>query len=144
MTMDEFIDLCIMCGCDYTKSIGGIGPIKAFKFIKEHGNIENVLEQIEKELQDEKKKAKYVVPSEFRYKESRELFKNPDVIKDKEELEKLIKFNKPDEAELKAFLVNEKGFTEAKVDSGLEKLKKAQTKVNQSRLDCFFKSAGVS
>jgi flap endonuclease-1 len=30
MTMDEFIDLCIMCGCDYTHSIGGIGPVKAF------------------------------------------------------------------------------------------------------------------
>jgi flap endonuclease-1 len=44
MNMDEFIDLCIMCGCDYTHSIGGIGPIKAFNLIKEHGNIEKVLE----------------------------------------------------------------------------------------------------
>jgi len=47
MSMDEFIDLCIMCGCDYTKNIGGIGPIKAFKFIKDHGNIESIIEQIE-------------------------------------------------------------------------------------------------
>ena len=53
------------------------------------------------------------------------MFKNPEVINDKAELEKLIKFNKPDEAELKAFLINEKGFTETKVDSGLEKLRKA-------------------
>ena len=44
MTMTEFVDLCIMCGCDYTKSIHGVGPIKAFKYIKEHGNIEKVLE----------------------------------------------------------------------------------------------------
>jgi len=44
MSMDEFIDLCILCGCDYTKNIGGIGPVKAFKFIKECKTIENVLD----------------------------------------------------------------------------------------------------
>lgn len=56
----------------------------------------------------------------------------------------MIKFSKPDEDALKAFLINDKGFTEQKVESGLKKLQGAQTKVNQSRLDCFFKSAGVS
>ena len=56
----------------------------------------------------------------------------------------MIKFSKPDEEALKSFLVNEKGFVEQRVESGLKKLQGAQTKVNQSRLDCFFKSAGVS
>lgn len=56
MTMEEFIDLCILCGCDYTKSIGGIGPVKAFKFIKDNGTIENVLKKIEDEAYDPKKK----------------------------------------------------------------------------------------
>jgi flap endonuclease-1 len=125
MSMDEFIDLCIMCGCDYTKNIGGIGPVKAFKFIKEHGDIEAVLKHLESEADDPKKKQKYVVPAEFLYKESRELFKNPEVITEKDALEALIKFNKPDEEELKAFLINEKGFTENKVESGLSKLKNA-------------------
>lgn len=58
MTMDEFIDLCIMCGCDYTKTIGGIGPVKAFKFMKEFGTIEKVLEHLENEKDDPKKEAK--------------------------------------------------------------------------------------
>jgi flap endonuclease-1 len=56
MTMDEFIDLCILCGCDYTKSIGGIGPVKAFKFIKDCGDIEGVLKKIEDDVDDPKKK----------------------------------------------------------------------------------------
>jgi len=43
MNMDEFIDLCIMCGCDYTHNIGNIGPIKAFKLVKEQKNIEGIL-----------------------------------------------------------------------------------------------------
>ena len=117
MTMDEFIDLCIMCGCDYTKTIGGIGPVKAFKFIKENSTIEKVLIRLEEEADDPKKKQKYVVPADFKYKESRELFKNPEVERDRQTLESLIKWNKPDEAGLKAFLVNEKVFTETKVDS---------------------------
>jgi flap endonuclease-1 len=56
MNMDEFIDLCIMCGCDYTHSIGGVGPVKAFKYITDHKNIENILEVIKENNEDESKK----------------------------------------------------------------------------------------
>ena len=52
------------------------------------------------------------------------------VISEKATLESMLKWNKPDEEGLKAFLVGEKGFTEQKVDSGLKKLAGAQTKVN--------------
>ena len=64
------------------------------------------------------------------YKESRALFKNPDVITDKETLQKTIQFVKPEEESLKSFLINEKGFTKEKVESGIKKLTSAQSKVN--------------
>ena len=83
MNMDEFIDLCILCGCDYTLSVGGVGPIKAFNMIKEHGNIENVLEKLKIANEDPKKKQKYIIPDVFLFEESRELFKSPDVITEK-------------------------------------------------------------
>jgi flap endonuclease-1 len=35
MDQDQFIDFCILCGCDYTPKIPQIGPIKAYKMIKE-------------------------------------------------------------------------------------------------------------
>ena len=54
------------------------------------------------------------------YKESRALFKNPDVITDKETLQKTIQFVKPDEEGLKSFLINEKGFTKEKSKVGLK------------------------
>ena len=59
MNMDEFIDLCIMCGCDYTHSIGGVGPVKAFKYVTDHKNIENILEVITENNEDESKKQKF-------------------------------------------------------------------------------------
>lgn len=42
ITHDQFLDLCIMCGCDYNKNIPGIGPEKAYKLLKEHGSIEGI------------------------------------------------------------------------------------------------------
>ena len=134
MDMDEFIDLCILWGCDYTKSIAGVGPIKAFNFITEHKNIENVLEVIDKD--NEKRKKKFKVPEEFLFKESRNLFKNPDVLT-KENID--LKWNSPKEEELKEFLVNDKGFSETTCENALNKFKKWKGKSNQKRLDSFFK-----
>jgi flap endonuclease-1 len=44
LTNEEFIDMCILCGCDYSAKIEGIGPVKAYKFIKEMHSIENIVE----------------------------------------------------------------------------------------------------
>jgi len=65
MNMDEFIDLCILCGCDYTNTIQGMGPKTAFNLMKECGSIEKVLEKIEAANatnEDENKKKKYTIP----------------------------------------------------------------------------------
>jgi flap endonuclease-1 len=144
MDMEEFIDLCILCGCDYTHNIGGIGPVKAFNLIQDHKNIEKVLEVVKESNADEKKKKKFIIPDKFLYEESRELFKNPDAINDKGELEKFLKWDKPQDEELKDFLIVKKKFQENKVESGLVRLKKTQGKANQSRLDCFFKMGATT
>lgn len=37
ISLEQFTDLCILCGCDYTNSIKGIGPVRALAMIREHG-----------------------------------------------------------------------------------------------------------
>ncbi len=59
MSQEEFIDLCILCGCDYTNQISGLGPATAFKLIKEHKTIEAVLEKLKEKNEDPSKKKKY-------------------------------------------------------------------------------------
>ncbi|TYK10325.1 flap endonuclease 1 isoform X2 [Cucumis melo var. makuwa] len=49
LTMDQFIDLCILSGCDYCDNIRGIGGLTALKLIRQHGAIEGILENINKE-----------------------------------------------------------------------------------------------
>jgi len=130
MTQTEFIDLCILCGCDYTHSIGGMGPVTSYKLLKEHGTIEGVLEMIEETNSDPDKKKKFVIPKDFLYKESRDLFVNPDVITDKEALEKLIVFEKPAEEEMREWLLEQKNFAEVKINNGIERIRKSQGKKN--------------
>ncbi|KHJ84353.1 XPG I-region [Oesophagostomum dentatum] len=47
MTKEQFIDLCILLGCDYCETIRGIGPKKAFELIKTYGDIDTILENID-------------------------------------------------------------------------------------------------
>ena len=40
---DQFIDICILLGCDYTPTIKGLGIVKIYKFIKQYNSIQKVL-----------------------------------------------------------------------------------------------------
>eukprot|EP00831_Metopus_contortus_P004290 TRINITY_DN1157_c0_g1_i2.p2 TRINITY_DN1157_c0_g1~~TRINITY_DN1157_c0_g1_i2.p2 ORF type:complete len:389 (-),score=86.19 TRINITY_DN1157_c0_g1_i2:34-1200(-) len=135
MTMDTFIDLCIMCGCDYTTTIDGIGPVKAFKYVASCKTMEAALEKIDSEYSKSTKKKKYTLPPDFDYVTARTLFKAPEVI-DPSTIE--LKFGKPDEIKLKQFLIEEKGFNDLRVDSGLKKILKSQSQGTQARLDTFY------
>eukprot|EP00897_Mesotaenium_endlicherianum_P005242 jgi/Mesen1/4746/ME000242S03921 len=49
LSMGEFVDMCILCGCDYCDTIRGIGPQTALKLIRQHKSIEAVLENLNKD-----------------------------------------------------------------------------------------------
>lgn len=134
MTMDQFIDMCILCGCDYCEPIPRIGPKSALKLIKEHGTIEKVIESLDRE--------KYPIPApmENQLDEIRKLFKQPDVTPCSETPD--FAFSSPDEEGLLQFLVQEKGFAEDRVKKMIDRLKKAR-QGSQTRLDAFFGSSST-
>lgn len=41
-TREEFLDFCILLGCDYNDNIPGIGPVNAYKLLQEHRRIEQL------------------------------------------------------------------------------------------------------
>ncbi|KAI8930199.1 PIN domain-like protein [Entophlyctis helioformis] len=128
MTQDEFIDLCILLGCDYCDSIRGIGPLRAVQLMKEHRSLENVLKAIDKK--------KYTVPEDWPYQEARKLFQKPDVT-DPETLD--LVWNEPDEEGIVEYMVKEKGFNEERIRKGVQKMQKLRGVGTQGRLDSFFK-----
>ncbi|KAL4251235.1 Flap endonuclease 1-A [Abortiporus biennis] len=157
MNMDQFIDLCILLGCDYLEPIKGIGPKSALKLIREHGTLGEVIEHLreksaakeeavaeksddegdkEKEGAGKKKRKGGVsVPEEWPWEAAHKLFEKPDVIPaDEVELD----WKNPDVDGLVQFLVTEKGFNEDRVRKGAEKLSKFLNAKQQGRLDGFF------
>lgn len=67
LNQDEFIDLCILLGCDYTPTIPKIGKKRAFDLILKYRSIDKILEE---------EGTKYKIPENFNYKDARNIFKN--------------------------------------------------------------------
>lgn len=132
LSMEEFIDLCILCGCDYTSTIRGIGPHRAYELIRKHKSIKNVLATLDKK--------KYNVPDDFLYEESAALFVKPDV-DDPEDVP--LVWKDCDEEGLLKFLVDEKGFNKERVESGIARMKKSKSKSSQKRMESFFGASTV-
>ncbi|VEL10592.1 unnamed protein product [Protopolystoma xenopodis] len=78
ISMDQFIDLCILLGCDYCESIKGIGPKKAVELIVKYGSLETVLSHLDK--------TKYPPPEDWPYAAAKKLFVSPEVM-DSEKIE---------------------------------------------------------
>ncbi|VDK65149.1 unnamed protein product [Onchocerca ochengi] len=132
MNVEQFVDLCILLGCDYISTIRGIGPKKAFELIKKHKCIENVLETIDQ--------TKYPVPENWQYREARRLFLEPDVM-DCENLE--LVWREPDVEGIVQFLCGEKSFNEDRVRGSLTRMQKGRQAAQQARIDSFFSISKV-
>ncbi|KFB47549.1 AGAP011448-PA-like protein [Anopheles sinensis] len=128
LTQDEFIDLCILLGCDYCDTIRGIGPKKAIELINKHRTIEKILENIDTK--------KYIVPEDWNYQQARRLFKEPEV-QDGASIE--LKWSEPDEEGLVKFLCGDRQFNEDRIRAGAKKIMKTKNTATQGRLDSFFK-----
>lgn len=210
LTYDQFVDLCILCGCDYCSTIKGIGPKTALKLIKTHKSLERVIEVLKNEkkysippdwfpmrvskhetetmeeeeeddLKAEEEKTgeeggegsaeSAAAPSseeterrseadpvaetiaieseaeakvedddenyetvEPLYAQARKLFVNCEV----ESAEAVdLKWNEPDEAGLKDFLIDRMGFNAERVLGAIKRLKEAQQQKAQKRLDRY-------
>lgn len=48
LTQQEFLDFCIMCGCDYNTNIPNIGVIKALKLVRQHKTIDALPADLDK------------------------------------------------------------------------------------------------
>ncbi|CDJ44164.1 flap endonuclease-1, putative [Eimeria tenella] len=130
LSMDQFIDFCILCGCDYCSSIKGVGPRTAYQWIRDRGSIEAVLASL--------KGDKFQVPDNFCFQRARCCFKQPAVAAPHT---LAFKWADLDEQGLKQFLVNERTFSEARVEVYIQRLRKARGLITQTRLENFFGAA---
>lgn len=102
VTMDQFIDICILLGSDYCDTIYGLGEKKIVSFVKKYEDIEGILKWITKS--DPKSIS---ASSEFKseYKETRKYFQKPKVIH-KDDIK--LKWSQPDVMKVLEYLESKK------------------------------------
>lgn len=120
LTREELIDVGILIGTDFNPNgFERIGPKTALKMIKQYSKLEEI-PQIQEQLQ------------EIDFEQIRKIFLNPEVA----DVEEII-FNEVDYEGLTNYLVNERSFSEERIQSTLNRLKKALEKKSQN-LDQWF------
>ncbi|XP_075704743.1 flap endonuclease 1-like, partial [Rhinoderma darwinii] len=115
LSREQFVDLCILLGCDYTGKIRHVGKKKALTLIQQNQNMEGILQVI---------KPKDRIPSDFDYITARRLFLSPDVADVHHED---LKWAKPDDEKILQFLSREKHIKEHRVRNTLQKLHATRT-----------------
>ncbi|XP_049332719.1 probable flap endonuclease 1 homolog isoform X1 [Astyanax mexicanus] len=139
LTQEEFVDLCILLGCDYCDKITGLGPSRALKLIQQHRTIEHVKQNVNKKT--------HPVPLAWQYQAARRLFLEPPQADTPD-----LAWSDPDEEGLVKFLCVEKNLKEEKVRGRMEKYRqtlskrrkereeaKKEGRTRQSRMEEFFR-----
>lgn len=111
LTHDQFIELCILFGCDYCPVISDVKYDVMFNAYIKHKNIENTLNEL--------RLAGNIVPDKFEYLEAKQYFlssQHCDVLED------TLKLRKPNNEKLVELLVNKYDLIKYKVMNKLTKL----------------------
>jgi len=120
LTREELIDVGILIGTDFNPNgFERIGPKTALKMIKQHSRLEDI-PQIQEQLE------------KIDFQQIRKIFLDPEVTKVDE-----IVFDKVDYESITNYLVKERGFSGDRIQSTLNRLKKALEKKSQN-LDQWF------
>jgi 5'-3' exonuclease len=103
LQMSQFIDMCILCGCDYSSKISKVAVFTAYNFIVKHKTIENVIEYINS---DEKLKTKFQYSENFldQVNTARSLFNLTHELIAPSDKELTVNLKQIDKAALRAFL----------------------------------------
>ena len=112
LTHEQFLDFCILCGCDYCPIVPKIGNVTAMKLINTHGSIEKIYEETS---------TKYNFPEGYL-----DLFnnakKNFKIFLDNIKIDDIdIKNSERNIEELSTFLINEIEMSDKRVQNSLKK-----------------------
>ena len=117
ITYDEFIELCILFGCDYCPNLTDVKTNDIFTYYMKNKSIEKTL--------DDLKEAGYNIPDNIEYIEAKEYFKNSLAM---EVTTKSISITKPETDKLVKLLVDKYGLIKYKIVGKLNKLNELYSK----------------
>ncbi|CAL8324940.1 unnamed protein product [Arctogadus glacialis] len=120
LSQAEFVDLCILLGCDYCDKIVGLGPKRALKLIQEHHTIEQVVLNINRKT--------HPVPHFWKYQEARKLF-----LEGARTVAQELVWTEPDEEGLVQLLCTTHHVKEPRIRGRMVKFREAREKKRKER-----------
>jgi len=108
---ESFVDMCILCGCDFSDTIPRVGSLTAYNLIKKYENIENILQE----------NIKLKPTQKFNYKGARTIFNSPHADIDKSS----ITLNNYDDNAFQSFL-SKHNYTQTQIFKMNNKMKKSR------------------
>jgi len=79
LTQNQFIDLCILCGTEYTPPIKNIAATRALNYIREYGTLKDTIKALRSSTTKLKMNLKYQIPDQYYHEEAFKEFSNPEV-----------------------------------------------------------------
>lgn len=131
ITQKEFVDLCILLGCDYCDKISGLGPKRALALIQKHRTIEAVVLHV--------KRKTHPIPHFWKFKEARNVF----LQQPQTSVPELV-WAEPNEEDLVRFLTIKEDRVRKRLASFREKRQnlreeRKKNKCKQTRMEDFFR-----
>lgn len=114
----QLIIIGILVGTDYNDGIKGIGPKKSLKLVREEGSLESII------------KSEVGEKFEIDPREVERLFLEPNVTEDYR-----IEWKDPDPEGIKEFLCERHDFSESRIETGIERLRKGAGERAQESLE---------
>ena len=105
ISREQLVDLAILIGTDYNVGVKGVGPKTALKLIREYSQLESLPSEIRAQMPEN-------------YREVVRLFNEPTVRDDYS-----TNYTTLDEDGLRRFMIGEKGFAKARVDTVISRMK---------------------
>lgn len=107
----EFVDFCILAGCDYVGTIARVGISTAYQLITKHRSIDKILETLDR--------SKFTVPEDWNYQAARDCFFSPKV----GDIAALnLEERRPDPGALRALCVNRYALNASVVEEFIQRL----------------------
>lgn len=136
LSMDQFIDLCVLLGTDYCDNIKGMGPAKAFKLISKYGTLDKVLNSLAKTPTydnsdpDTKLNEECMRDAQNYFKTAlNEIDESDDFVLTDDQLE----LRKYQYEELMDFMCVKHDFDVSRIQTGIDRLKKSYKEMNVTR-----------
>lgn len=136
-TQDQFIEFCILCGCDYLPHLARIGPKTAVQLLQKEGSLAGVVSLI----REGKGPKGSSIPEDWDWKSAKQIFHRGAKELPSDTMKEALRNPESNLERMRSLLVEKHQFSPSRVDTMVERLRKVRAPggaASSRRIESFF------